>query len=322
MTHVRIEETKHSQGREYLITDSDRIGIGHFAILESDKHRKNVLLRLRLTRSATDEELTELLTKIYSAFTKRGDFFKISIITQDDINVRPFSRLGFILEGVLQDHVYRDSEIRDEYIFGVTALRFHMKKKAKLLEVAGERIDLKLTGPEDAESYLQYYLKNRDFLAAFEPYKEDRFFTLEGQKQELTERFMQYLNGSTINFGIFKKDELIGKIRISNIIPGSFRCATIGYALSKDHLNQGYMSEAVGLICRYAFEEMGLHRLEASTLVDNISSQHVLLNNGFQFLGLNPKYLQINGVWQDHHTYYLLKEDWDTFNLAGPPVAR
>lgn len=317
MTHVRIEETKHSQGREYLITDSDRIGIGHFAILESDKHRKNVLLRLRLTRGATDEELTELLTKIYSAFTKRGDFFKISIITQDDINVRPFSRLGFILEGVLQDHVYRDSEIRDEYIFGVTALRFHLKKKAKLLEVAGERIDLKLAGPEDAESYLQYYLKNRDFLAAFEPYKEERFFTLEGQKQELTERFMQYLNGSTINFGIFKNGELMGKIRISNIIPGSFRSATIGYALSKDHLNQGYMSEAVGLICRYAFEEMGLHRLEASTLVDNISSQHVLLNNGFQFLGLNPKYLQINGVWQDHHTYYLLKEDWDTFNLEG-----
>lgn len=314
MALVKIEEVKHTQGREYLVTDKNRIQFGRFFILESDKRRKNVLLRLRFQRLATDEELEELLSKIYAAFTKRGEFFKVAILTADDINVRPFTKLGFLLEGVLQDHVYKDSEIRDEYIFGVTALTFRMASRVKLLEIRGERISLKLTGPEDAALYLDYYQKNRDFLAPFEPYKDDRFFTLEGQKQELTERFLQYLNGSTINFGIFRKDELIGKIRISNIIPGSFRNATLGYALSRDHLNQGYMSESVGLVCRYAFEEMGLHRLEASTLTDNSASRRVLENNGFQWLGLNRRYLQINGIWQDHDTFYLLREDWKAQN--------
>lgn len=311
MTLVHIEEQQHSQGREYVISDKNRIQFARFFILEADKKRKHVLLRLRFQRMADDEEMTELLTKIYSAFTKRGDYFKISIITSDDINVRPFSRLGFMLEGVLQDHVYRDAEIRDEYVFGVTALRFRLVRQPKLLEVPGERICLKLVGPEDAQLYLDYYRKNKEFLADFEPYKEDSFFTPEGQKQELTERYLQYLNGNTINFGIFQGMELIGKIRLSNIIPGSFKCATIGYALSHDRQNQGFMSEAVGLICQYAFTEMGLHRLEASTLLDNVRSQHVLLNNGFELLGLNPKYLQINGKWQDHYTYYLLRENWE-----------
>lgn len=306
-------QAKHPASREYLIVDQNKEDLGHLFILDSDQRRKSVLLRLRLLRAAGDEELMELLMKIYAAFTKRGRIFKISILTQESINTRPFTSLGFKLEGVLQENIYWDSEIQDEYIFGVTTLQFHSSKKVKMVEVQGERIELKLTGPEDAPRYLEYYIKNRDFLAAFEPYKSDRFFTLEGQKQELTERFIQFLNGKTINFGIFLKSELIGKIRISNIILGSFRSATIGYALSKDHLNEGYMSEALGLVCRYAFKDLELHRLEASTLIDNTPSQHVLKNNGFQLLGLNPKYLQINGMWQDHYTYYLVKEDWEAF---------
>ncbi len=316
MSLVKIEEVKNSGGREFLVSDHDKIQFARFIILETDKKRKNALIRLRLQRFARDEELSELLTKIYTAFTKRGEYFKISILTQEDINTRPFSKLGFILEGVLQDQVYRDSEIENEYLFGVTPIRFRLTSNAKLLEIQGERISLKLATPEDAQDYLTYYLDNKEFLAEFEPYKEDKFFTLEGQRQELTERYMQYLNGSTINFGIYKGKALIGKLRISNIIPGSFKNATIGYALSEQFLNNGYMSEAVGIVCRYSFEELGLHRLEASTLLNNIASQRVLANNGFQCLGLNRKYLQINGKWQDHYTYYLLREDWEENQFA------
>ena len=311
---VKIEEVKSSEGKEFLVMDKDKIQFARFFILEANKRRKNALIRLKLQRFAGDEELTELLTKIYTAFTKRGEYFKITMVTQSDINVRPFSKLGFILEGILQDHVYRDSEIEDEYLFGVTPVRFRLSPNSKLLEIKGERISLKLATPEDASAYLDYYLTNKEFLAEFEPFKEDKFFTLEGQQKELTERFMQYLNGNTINFGIYKGADLIGKVRISNIIPGSFKNALIGYALSQKYLNNGYMSEAVGLICRYAFEDIGLHRLEASTLLQNTASQHVLQNNGFQCLGLNKKYLQINGKWEDHYTYYLLREDWEETN--------
>ncbi len=64
------------------------------------------------------------------------------------------------------------------------------------------------------------------------------------------------------------------------------------------------MKEALSLVLEYAFDELKLHRIEASTLVDNLRSQRVLKRCGFKKLGLNEKYLFINGKWRDHITFY------------------
>jgi ribosomal-protein-alanine N-acetyltransferase len=56
----------------------------------------------------------------------------------------------------------------------------------------------------------------------------------------------------------------------------------------------------VGEACRWAFGPAGLHRLEAGTLTDNIASQRVLERNGFERIGLAPRYLHIAGRWRDH----------------------
>ncbi len=53
---------------------------------------------------------------------------------------------------------------------------------------------------------------------------------------------------------------------------------------------------------------MGLHRIEASTLIDNIKSQRVLLSCGFKEVGISDKYLFINGKWRDHRNFALINE--------------
>ena len=68
------------------------------------------------------------------------------------------------------------------------------------------------------------------------------------------------------------------------------------------------MKEAVRLVIKYAFSEMDLHRIEASTLLDNVKSQRVLLANGFKELGVNKDYLLINGDWRDHRTFYIIND--------------
>jgi ribosomal-protein-alanine N-acetyltransferase len=50
----------------------------------------------------------------------------------------------------------------------------------------------------------------------------------------------------------------------------------------------------------FAFGTAGLHRLQAATLVDNHGSQRVLEKNGFEQIGLAPRYLHISGAWRDH----------------------
>ena len=56
----------------------------------------------------------------------------------------------------------------------------------------------------------------------------------------------------------------------------------------------------MGELVEHAFRVVGLHRLEAGTLVDNTGSQRVLEKNGFERIGLARQYLHINGTWRDH----------------------
>ena len=63
------------------------------------------------------------------------------------------------------------------------------------------------------------------------------------------------------------------------------------------------MTAAVAAAGDIAKDELGLHRLEAATLVHNVASQRVLEKNGFEAYGTAREYLQIGGQWQDHRMY-------------------
>ena len=62
---------------------------------------------------------------------------------------------------------------------------------------------------------------------------------------------------------------------------GSFCSCFLGYKLDKDWLRQGLMSEAVNECVRIAFEELGLHRIEANIMPRNIASLGVVRRCGF-----------------------------------------
>ena len=70
--------------------------------------------------------------------------------------------------------------------------------------------------------------------------------------------------------------------------------------MAREVNGRGIATHAVGEVCRWAFGEAGLHRLEAGTLLDNHASQKVLAKNGFEQIGIARRYLLINGDWRDH----------------------
>ena len=87
---------------------------------------------------------------------------------------------------------------------------------------------------------------------------------------------------------------------MSNIENGPFQSATLGYWVTDRLTRRGLATRAVGDVIEIAFNELGLHRLEAATLVDNVPSRRVLEKNGFELIGLARRYLQIDGEWRDH----------------------
>ncbi|MGL5084467.1 MAG: GNAT family N-acetyltransferase, partial [Clostridium sp.] len=158
--------------------------------------------------------------------------------------------------------------------------------------------------PDNAQELLEYYNRNKEHLSAYEPSRDNSFYTYEVQKDILLESYKQLLNGSSFDFGIYKDNKLIGKAKISNIVYGIFKSGILGYSIDKDEQGKGYMTEAVNLLTKYSKDELDLHRVEASALVDNDKSKKVLIKCGFEEIGINKEYLFINGSWRDHNTFY------------------
>ena len=105
-------------------------------------------------------------------------------------------------------------------------------------------------------------------------------------------------------------DAIVGTLNLSQIFRKLFQNAYIGYQLFAGYTGNGYMTEAVDLALRHAFDELRLHRIEASVQPWNKPSIGVLRRCGFVNEGTSRRYLKINGKWRDHQRWAILKEDW------------
>lgn len=296
-----------SDNYEYVIRDKNKIVIGRFFIGEMGDNNKKCDVKLKFYRKDDRELLTETLKIMLRGLFKDINTNKVNIYVDENTSLSAFLDIGFLLEGILTDNIVNQGTYINELILGITRSDYNEASRIEFTEIYTDRLKLRILTPEDAKSLLEYNIRNKAHLEKFEPLRDLRFYTIEVQKNILNDSYRQYLNGTSLDFGIFKDDTLIGKIKISNIVYGIFKSGIIGYSIDKDEQGKGYMKEAVNRIVKYAFQELDLHRLEASALVDNIKSKKVLISCGFKELGINEKYLFINGKWRDHVTYYMVK---------------
>lgn len=104
-------------------------------------------------------------------------------------------------------------------------------------------------------------------------------------------------------------DALLGGINLTNIRRGIAQTGTLGYWIGAAFARQGYMTEAMAAILSFGFGKLGLNRIEAACLVDNAASRALLVKCGFRQEGLAHQLLRINGEWQDHLTFAILRDD-------------
>lgn len=295
--------------REYVVKDKVGIILGRFFLKDLDSKNKKVDVKFKFYKEDNYKLMKETLRKILKVLFAEKDIYKINLFVSDIKNFNAYLDLGFMLEGILSDNVCNNGIQKDEYIMGININDFNDKVKLVQFQLNTERLTLRNLTPENTEEMLDYYIRNEEHLRQYEPTRDSVFYTYEGQKEILTESFRQFIDGTSIDLGIFKDEKLIGKIKLSNIVYGILRNAFVGYSIDKEHQGKGYMKEALNTVCSYAFEEMGLHRLEASTLMENSRSQGVLKACGFNELGISEKYLYINGEWRDHKIFYKVNDD-------------
>ncbi len=176
----------------------------------------------------------------------------------------------------------------------------------------GRAIYLRFLEPGDASAVLELYRRNRAFLAPWEPERSEEFYTLRMQREMLQIVTQARHNDQSYNFGVFLKTthELIGRVNISAIVRGVFQSANLGYLLDEAYNGRGYMTEAVKLTLKFAFQDLNLHRLQAATLTTNFGSMRVLQKAGFRPEGIALRYLKINSQWQDHNLFAITAEEF------------
>ncbi|HVU10942.1 MAG TPA: GNAT family N-acetyltransferase [Phototrophicaceae bacterium] len=117
-----------------------------------------------------------------------------------------------------------------------------------------------------------------------------------------------------VDWGITLKDKpkegLIGRCGFNYILRQDRR-ASIGYDLGFAYWNHGIMTEAVGAMIQFGFEQVNLNRIEADAAAENIGSIRVLEKCGFRREGVQEdQYYE----WDEFHDlvlFALLRKDFE-----------
>lgn len=171
-----------------------------------------------------------------------------------------------------------------------------------------ERLLLKSPHEVSARSVLDYYRKNAVFLQEYSPLREADFYTEAHQTALLAEQKYAWQQDSGYRFYICRKEkpeEIIGTAALNQIVRGAFQSCFLGYQLDGAQIRQGFMTEAIQMLVSFAFETLNLHRIEANILPRNLPSRAVAEKCHFEIEGISPKYLKINGIWEDHIHYVI-----------------
>ena len=165
----------------------------------------------------------------------------------------------------------------------------------------------------DLPALVEARIRNRAFLTEWEPTRDESFFTPAGQARELALDDAAWRTATGFPFAILDAeagDRLIGRVALANVVRGVWQNATLGYWIDQDAVGRGHASRAVRLALGYAFDHIGLHRVQPAIIPRNTASRRVAEKVGFRHEGRALRYLKINGVWEDHDIFALTAEDW------------
>ena len=139
----------------------------------------------------------------------------------------------------------------------------------------GRRLLLRPLTVHDFEQWREVRRRCHDWLTRWEPQR------IPGQPDTVEERqafaarcsvrMREIQLGTGYGFGIFVEGVFAGEVNINSIHRGAHQSAYVGYWIDEALAGRGYMPEAVVAV----------------------------------------RYLEINGVWEDHIRYAITREEWD-----------
>jgi ribosomal-protein-alanine N-acetyltransferase len=183
-----------------------------------------------------------------------------------------------------------------------------------MVELRGRRVSLRPLTAGDFPQWREVRLANVDWLTQWEPRR------LVGQPDPVTDenvfvarcsaRQRERQLGTGYGFGVFVGGQFAGEINVSAVQRGPFQSAYVGYWIDSRHAGRGYIPEGLVVLFQHAFETLRLHRLQIAIIPRNRASRRVVEKLHLREEGVAKRYLEINGVWEDHLRFAITAEEW------------
>lgn len=178
----------------------------------------------------------------------------------------------------------------------------------------GRRIILRPLRANDFAAWREVRQRNVDWLTKWEPQRvpgqPDTTRDRDAFLVRCSARDRERQLGTGYGFGIFVDGVFAGEINLNSVQRGPFQNAYVGYWIDEHQAGHNYVPEAVVTLARYVFEDLHLHRIQISIIPRNRASRRVVEKLGLRDEGVAVRYLEINGVWEDHVRYALTREEW------------
>lgn len=175
----------------------------------------------------------------------------------------------------------------------------------------GSAIDLEPPRPEDSAERVRW----------FADHDAVRYFTSPGVPVEADDRASAERaarDPAVVLWRVALDGRAIGSCFLSHI-DWRNRHADSGTIIGHRSLwGRGYATEAVRLRTRFAFEELGLERLESSSVAENVGMHRALERSGYRKVARRTRQFFNGGRWHDEYVFELLREDWLAASVEQP----
>ena len=191
----------------------------------------------------------------------------------------------------------------------------HPAGLSSALRLHGRRVMLRPLVASDFAAFSEVRIRNGRWLTDWEPLRPaaavDPAHNAEAFERRCVVRERERAAGNAYSFGIFVDSVFCGEVNLNGVTRGSMQSATVGYWVDHAKAGHGYVPEAVAVVTRFAFEQLRLHRLEICIIPRNANSLRVVHKLEWRYEGRAERFLEINGVWEDHDRFGFTTEEWD-----------
>ena len=166
---------------------------------------------------------------------------------------------------------------------------------------------IKLLHTEDADAVYKATVEERERLREFMSWA-DQVIDVSDTYRFLRSSERAAFEHTAFAAGIWDGDELAGCIDLHNVDWLNMN-ANIGYWLRERYTGRGIMTRSVQLLTDYAFDALGLHRIEIRVATANTRSRRIPERLGFTFEGILQHVQRLRGEFLDQALYATVRAD-------------